>query len=240
MLSECGVANSPLDNPVWSALHSTHAGLARSHGTACAYPEAISPFMGAAELDAQGWSDLAALESSARLIRSSIGEPPVGSNVMFRAGLRQMIAPTVVDFAQPHSTRELGTADVPAMLKLTERTKPGPFRERTIEFGGYIGIFQVGPDGEDQLVAMAGRRMQSPDFGEVSAVCTDPSFGRRGAAAQLTLTVAAAIQAEGKTALLHVSDLNPTAGRLYEKLNFVVRAHLEVAAVLFIDSQRAT
>ena len=36
-----------------------------------------------------------------------------------------------------------------------------------------------------------------------------------------------------RTAFLHVSDENPRAGALYEHLGFTVRAHLEVAAVVF-------
>ncbi len=225
-----------LDNPVFSALNSVHAPLARTHGTARAYIETISPFMGAERLDTQGWADLAQLDTSARLIGKDMGAIPAGSNVVFHAGLAQMIAPELNDFATPHETRPLTDADVPAMLDLTERTKPGPFRERTIGFGGYVGIFQATGDGDggsERLVAMAGRRMQTPEACEISAVCTDPSFMRQGAATQLTRIVAAGIHAMGKTAFLHVSDENPIARKLYETLGFSQRAQLEVCAVVF-------
>ncbi len=189
--------------------------------------------MGAKALDRQGWADLAELDNSARLIRTEITEIPSGADVVFRAGLRQMIAPIFNSFAQPHPTRPLNDRDIPAMLDLTARTKPGPFRERTIDLGGYIGIFMPTPDGCEQLMAMAGRRMQVSEFCEISAVCTDPTFIRRGAAAQLTRLVAAEIQREGKTAFLHVSDENPSGGLLYESMGFALRARLEVAAVVF-------
>ena len=228
----------PLDNPVWAALDSAHSHFARVHGSARAYIEPVSPFMGTQRLDAQGWADLAQLDDSARLIRTVITDIPDGAKVVFRAGLRQMVAPVVDAFETRHATRPLTIADVPAMLDLTNRTKPGPFRERTIDLGGYIGIFAPRDRTDDDpevLMAMAGRRMQTPDYCEISAVCTDPTFLRQGAAAQLTRMVAAEIQSEGKTAFLHVSDENPKGGLLYESLGFTVRARLEVAAVVFRD-----
>ena len=221
----------PLDNPVWSALSTNHATIARRHGTAAAYLDEISPFMGCETLNAQGWRDLAALDSSARLIRDEIGELPAGATAPFRAGLRQMVAPHVASFVPTFAVQTLTVAHVPQMLDLTTRTKPGPFKARTIEFGGYVGIFE----GAD-LVAMAGRRMQVPGYCEISAVCTDPTFVGRGAASELTLWIASQIQAEGSTAFLHVSDENPTAGRLYEHLGFTVRARLQVAMVVFTDT----
>lgn len=218
----------PLDNPVWSALSTTHAEIARHHGSAAAYLDEISPFMGCATLDAAGWRDLAALDNSARLIRKEIGELPEGATAPFRAGLRQMVAPRLADYSPRFESRPLTVDDVPSMLDLTGRTKPGPFKARTIEFGGYYGIFV-----DDALMAMAGRRMQTPGYCEISAVCTDPAFAGRGAASDLTRLIASQIQAEGNTAFLHVSDENPTAGRLYEHLGFTVRAHLQVAMVVF-------
>lgn len=46
---------------------------------------------------------------------------------------------------------QLQPADVPEMLDLVARTEPGPFFERTIELGSYLGIRYRG-----RLVAMAG------------------------------------------------------------------------------------
>lgn len=44
----------------------------------------------------------------------------------------------------------LGPADVPEMLDLVARTRPGPFLPRTVELGTYLGIRRNGA-----LVAMA-------------------------------------------------------------------------------------
>ncbi|MET7465870.1 GNAT family N-acetyltransferase [Nonomuraea sp. NPDC005501] len=51
----------------------------------------------------------------------------------------------------------LGTEDVPEMLDLVRRTKPGPFRPRTIELGVYLGLRSGGV-----LVAMIRNRGETP------------------------------------------------------------------------------
>lgn len=107
------------------------------------------------------------------------------------------------------------------MLDLTARTKPGPFNDNTIEFGNYFGIF----DG-DQLVSMAGQRLQTNDFTEVSAICTDPDHLGKGYAAALTQKVCACIYNNGKTPFLHVRQDNAGAIKLYQKLGFEIRTDI--------------
>ena len=71
---------------------------------------------------------------------------------------------------------ELSAADVPEMLDLVARTKPGPFLPRTIQLGRYLGIRRDG-----RLIAMAGERVQPPALtGDQSAVCTDEDYSRTG------------------------------------------------------------
>lgn len=120
----------------------------------------------------------------------------------------------------------LTRADVPEMLALVERTKPGPFLPRTIELGTYLGIRR---DGE--LVAMAGERMKPPGWTEVSAVCTDERFRGQGLGGRLVLAVVANIQARGDRAFLHTGRQNVTAIRLYESLGFRLRRAAEFGAV---------
>jgi len=62
----------------------------------------------------------------------------------------------------------LGTTDVPEMLELTAATEPGPFLPQTIQMGSYFGIRAS----DRRLVAMAGERLRSTAFTEISAVCT--------------------------------------------------------------------
>jgi ribosomal protein S18 acetylase RimI-like enzyme len=116
----------------------------------------------------------------------------------------------------------LGPADVPDMLRLVERTKPGPFLPRTIELGTYLGIRR---DGE--LVAMAGERLRPPGWAEISAVCTDPAWRGHGFASRLTRAVAAGIVARGDTPFLHAIAANVTAIRLYKELGFAHRRDIQ-------------
>jgi predicted GNAT family acetyltransferase len=104
------------------------------------------------------------------------------------------------------------------MLDLVERTKPGPFRPRTIELGRYLGI-RI--DGE--LVAMAGERLHPPGWTEISAVCTDERMRGRGLASRLIRAVGHGIRARGEIPFLHASAANTNAIRLYESMGFVLR-----------------
>jgi predicted GNAT family acetyltransferase len=112
----------------------------------------------------------------------------------------------------------LGPADVPGMMDLVEASRPGPFLERTVEFGGYRGVRESG-----RLVAMAGERLRPPGHAEISAVTTDPDHRRRGLARRLVLAVADDIVRRGETPFLHASATNVNAIRLYEALGFTLR-----------------
>jgi predicted GNAT family acetyltransferase len=107
---------------------------------------------------------------------------------------------------------------IPQMLALTALTNPGPFAERTIDFGHYQGIF----DG-DKLVAMAGQRLHPGNYAEISAVCTHPDYLGRGYARQLLLQQVQRIKANDETPFLHVRDDNERAINVYKSLGFETR-----------------
>ncbi|HEU5053225.1 MAG TPA: GNAT family N-acetyltransferase [Hanamia sp.] len=111
--------------------------------------------------------------------------------------------------------------NVPEMIELTQLTEPGPFLERTIEFGNYKGIFING-----KLAAMAGWRMQPFQYVEISAVCTHPDFSRRGLGTALMKDQIISILDRGKTPFLHVRRDNENAINLYKRLGFTVRSHM--------------
>ena len=112
------------------------------------------------------------------------------------------------------------------MLALVELTRPGPFSVRTIDLGGYVGVF----DG-DRLIAMAGHRLAPPGFREVSAVCTHPDFRGRGLAAGLTALVAQRILDRGERPFLHHASDNDPARRVYEAIGFEFRRQVVFAAL---------
>jgi ribosomal protein S18 acetylase RimI-like enzyme len=209
-----------LDNAAWTSLHGPHARFAQVQGQAARYPEDVSPFVAIApEPDDRVWSDLATLVGPGGNIALAGAQlaPPSGWEVVGRGEGVQMIAPNFRGDGDPEIVR-LSSHDVPDMLELIERTKPGPFLARTIELGDYLGIRRNGV-----LVAMAGERLHPPGWTEISAVCTDGQYRGQGLATRLVNAVGAGIVARGDIPFLHASSLNTNAIRLYESLGFTVR-----------------
>jgi ribosomal protein S18 acetylase RimI-like enzyme len=220
-----------LDNAAWHALAGPHAGVAEGDGAARRYRPDVSVFHAGRDDSAESWADLAplAVDGVVVLFRGVPMTPPEGWQRLFGGEGHQMVldrspapTPELPDLdpatGQEVTTRALTDADVDDMVALVALTEPGPFRPRTIELGGYVGIFH-----DDRLVAMAGRRLRPPGFVEVSAVCTHPDARRRGYASIVTAEVALAIAAEGDTPILHVATTNHSARAVYEHLGFRVR-----------------
>jgi ribosomal protein S18 acetylase RimI-like enzyme len=210
-----------LDNPIWSALTTEHQHLARSHGLARRYLPDVSPFAGFLDPTEDAFADLERLVSPGEHVAFFTASPfdvPGGWQVDRSRWIDQMICDTSLA-APPLAPLPLGTTDVPEMLELTAATDPGPFLPQTIQMGSYFGI--RASDG--RLVAMAGERLQSTAFAEISAVCTLPEFRGRGYARGLVTFLAAQILATGKTPFLHVKSENG-AKVVYQKIGFRLRA----------------
>jgi ribosomal protein S18 acetylase RimI-like enzyme len=209
-----------LDNAAWTSLRGPHARFALVHGQAARYPEDVSPFVAIAPEPDQGvWADLAALVGPGGNVALAGAQlaPPESWEVTGRGEGVQMVAPNFRGDGDPEIV-PLSELDVPDMLDLIARTKPGPFLPRTIELGDYLGIRRRGV-----LIAMAGERLHPPGWTEISAVCTDEEFRGQGLATRLINAVGAGIVARGDTPFLHASGLNTNAIRLYEALGFTVR-----------------
>jgi ribosomal protein S18 acetylase RimI-like enzyme len=208
---------TPLANPAYTALLGPHARLAERSGNALRYPADIAPFAGLPADPVPGdWADLGELTGPGGVAATAgvAADPPDGWRVLRIIESVQLTGEGIAG-APDRDAITLGPDDVPDMLDLVARTKPGPYLKRTIEFGGYLGIRRGGA-----LIAMAGERLRPPGWSEISAVCTDPQFRGQGLASRLTLAVAAAIRARGDTPFLHVMADNIIAIRLYETLGF--------------------
>ncbi|SDH66066.1 GNAT family N-acetyltransferase [Pseudonocardia oroxyli] len=209
-----------LDNPARAALLGPHAHLAVRHGNVLRYPTDVSPFIGMpTDPGPADWADLAELVGPGGVapISGATVEPPPGWELVSDGSGVQLVDAGVA--AEPDAEAlVLGPADVPEMLDLVARTKPGPFLPRTIVMGTYLGLRR---DGE--LVAMAGERLHPPGWTEISAVCTDARFRGQGLATRLVHAVAHGIRERGETPLLHAAATNTNAIRLYESLGFVLR-----------------
>jgi ribosomal protein S18 acetylase RimI-like enzyme len=210
-----------LDNPGWASLTGIHARFAEIRGRAARYRPDVSSFMTLADPgDPQAWADAAELAGPGAEVFLAAREltPPPGWTAQAVVPGVQLVDETMEAVADEDAV-VLGDADLSEILDLVERTKPGPFRPRTIELGTYLGIRR---DGE--LVAMAGERLHPPGYTEISAVCTDPAFRGQGLAARLIRAVAHGIRSRGETPFLHAAAANTNAIRLYEKLGFVHRS----------------
>ena len=209
-----------LDNPAWAALHGPHRHLGERRGAAARYLPDIAPFVALADTrDPHAWSDAADLVGPG-LSFAIAGEdlqPPRGWSFTSVGGGVQLVDVELHKAPDGEAVR-LRPEDVPEMLDLVDRTRPGPFRPRTIELGTYLGIRRDGA-----LIAMAGERLHPRGWTEISAVCTDAAHRGQGLATRLVSAVAAGIADRGDRAFLHASAQNTNAIRLYQSIGFRLR-----------------
>jgi ribosomal protein S18 acetylase RimI-like enzyme len=219
------VTASPLDNPALAALLGPQAHLAERCGAVLRYPADVSPFIALPDDPGRGdWNDLAKLVGPGGIAATAgvpAVPPPEWQVLMNLAGVQltgELVTGQLVTGDPAADAVPLGPDDVPEMLDLVAKTRPGPFLPRTVELGRYLGIRRNGA-----LVAMAGERLRPPGWSEISAVCTDPGFRGQGFATRLTLALLSAITDRGDMPFLHAAADNVSAIRLYESLGFRLR-----------------
>jgi ribosomal protein S18 acetylase RimI-like enzyme len=221
--------NEPrLDNPVYAALSGAHARFAQIRGHALRYPADVAPFFALPSKPSQeDWRD--AIEvvppgTYAGIVHAG-AEAPQNWKTLQEFEVVQMVGEHVRGVDAPEAT-PLRVDDVPEMLELVRQTDPGPFLDRTIELGDYVGIRR-----DSQLIAMAGTRLHFDGWTEISAVCTAPTHRGHGMASRLVGALIAGIQHRSERAFLHVLTSNTNAIRLYEELGFRVRRPLTISVL---------
>ena len=220
---------SLLDNPVWSALSTTHASFAEGDYLAKRYPVDVAPFGATRNQSPESYRSLGRLlgvEGTAAMPLATMPVLPAGWTVVRKIDSAQMVWNTQTPPPVDHRFEELNVAQVNEMLALVELTKPGPFSKRTPELGSYLGIREAG-----QLVAMAGERLKPYGHTEISAVCTHPDYRGRGYASSLVSVLIQRITKRNETPFLHVRMENSGAMRVYEKLGFKTRRIINIAVV---------
>ncbi|MBZ6247489.1 GNAT family N-acetyltransferase [Streptomyces olivaceus] len=220
-------APHPLDNAVWAALTGPHAALAERVGKAARYPADVGVFAAVEDpADPAAWADLhRLLGPGAAVALPGVRFVPPGWRTSGDVPGVQLVDTALRAEPDPGAVR-LGPADVPEILDLVARTRPGPFLPRTVLLGTYLGIRHRG-----RLVALAGERLRLPGWTEISAVCTDPAHRGRGLATRLVRAVAAGIRERGDTPFLHAAASNTGAVALYESLGFTLRRHTDFRQV---------
>lgn len=208
-----------LDNPFWASLSTRQAHFALGGNLARRYLASISPIValtGAEPANVAELETLIDVGEDVGIVGPFAPALPPNWTTLYESRVTQMIRMGREPLPEGDADASiLGPGDVAEMLALVELTKPGPFRQRTIELGTYLGIREAG-----RLVAMAGERSWVGDFREVSAVCTHPEAQKRGHARALIGRVVNRMLRVGQTPYIHVESLNARAIELYTKLGF--------------------
>ena len=120
----------PLDRPIWSALTTRQRDLAEGGAEARRFPLAIAPFADIADMSPRSFAALGTLLSGPDIAvlftPDPVAVPPEFKVLLAETG-EQMIGTPANYTASDAEIVRLGVADVPAMMALTELTKPGPF-----------------------------------------------------------------------------------------------------------------
>jgi ribosomal protein S18 acetylase RimI-like enzyme len=210
-----------LDNPAWNALISGNRHLSDGNGQARYFDREVSPFAALKENSEDNFRLLYELLPHSTILFVTPAEmefPARWMVLQYIRGLQMVYDGRDVTGGLSRDLVPLTNEHVPQMLELTKLTNPGPFAERTIDFGHYQGIFEG-----DELVAMAGQRLHAFEYAEVSAVCTRPGHTGKGYARQLLLSQLQRIKAAANIPFLHVRYDNNRAIKVYEDLGFVIR-----------------
>ena len=219
----------PLDRPIWSALTTRQQALAEGGARALRYPTAVGPFADMVDMSPESFAALGALMSGSEiavLFTPDAVTAPAEFKILLAETGEQMIGTPAESSIRGVDIVTLGADDVPAMMALTELTKPGPFALRTHELGTFLGIRIDG-----QLVAMAGERMKPANYTEMTAICVHPDHRGRGYAQVLLGAVASQIAARGEIPFLHVFSKNDSAIALYRRQGMEIRRRLYVTAL---------
>ncbi|MEX6625329.1 GNAT family N-acetyltransferase [Tenacibaculum salmonis] len=212
--------NNQLKNPVWFALNETHKKYTINYNGVQFYDPNICPF--GAFIDNNKTKN--ALNKYAELTDSfflvSENETPLFDKNIISLDKKieccQMILDNPIEIKTTEKIILLSEKHIDEIYNLVWLVMPGYFRKKTFEMGKYFGIFK-----DNKIVSIAGQRMQTNSFIEISAVVTHPEYTRKGFARQLTHHVSKDILTQEKLPILHTNKGN-IAIKMYESLGFKI------------------
>ncbi|WP_233265938.1 GNAT family N-acetyltransferase [Formosa sp. L2A11] len=173
-----------LKNPVWYSLNETHKKYAVELDGVQFYNPEICPFGAFFDETKTAKASNTYLETSEDFFYVSEHQTPIvdESKVFLERKVNgcQMVLNSLTDVQITEEIVLLDDTFMDEIYDLVWLVMPGYYKKRTFEMGNYYGIFKHG-----KLVSIAGQRMQTHLFIEVSAVVTHPDYTRKGLAKQL-------------------------------------------------------
>ena len=218
-----------LANITWHTLTGPHARFAAGEGPVRRYASGFSPIIGCAEPQRPDFETLARYCEPGEhfYCESWTGTAPAGWRIDVERTMFKMVWSQAAPQVDPApEARPLGLEHAAQALELATLTRPGPFGPRTVELGDYFGCFEG-----DQLIAMAGERMQAGPLREISGVCTRPGHQGRGLARRLMLKLVRRQMQRGEMPFLHVMSDNHVARDLYRRMGFTDHQEVVVRVV---------
>ena len=205
-------------NPVWDSLCETHKHFSIDYEDVKFYNPEICPF-GAftdASKTAKALNEYAKLTDSFFLVSENKTPTFDESKVTLIKKMEgvQMVLENSVDIDFTEEIVPLTENQIDEIYNLIWLVMPGYYKKRSFEMGNYFGIFK-----NNKLVSIAGQRMMSNNWVEVSGVVTHPDFTRRGFAKQLSQYVTLQIIKDNKHPMLHTTKGN-SAIKMYESLGY--------------------
>jgi GNAT superfamily N-acetyltransferase len=207
-----------LKNPVWYSLNETHNKFVIEFKGVQFYNPEICTFGAFFDERKTVKASNEYVKTSDEFFFVSENQTPIvdNTNVFLEKKLEgcQMVLNKLTDIEITENIVLLDKTFIDEIYDLIWLVMPGYYKKRTFEMGKYYGIFKNG-----KLVSIAGQRMQTNLFIEVSAVVTHPNYTRKGLAKQLIVHNTKEILKENKTPILHTNKGN-LAISLYEKLGY--------------------
>ncbi|KQC31025.1 GNAT family N-acetyltransferase [Flagellimonas eckloniae] len=209
-----------LKNPVWHSLKETHKEFAVEFNGVQFYNPEICTFGSFFDETKTAKASNEYLKTSDEFFFVSENQTPIidDTKVFLEKKIDgcQMVLNKLIDIQITERIVLLDESFIDEIYDLIWLVMPGYYQKRSFEMGNYYGIFKNG-----QLVSIAGQRMQTNLFIEVSAVVTHPNYTRKGLAKQLIAYNTKEILKENKTPILHTNKGN-LAISLYEKLGYTL------------------
>lgn len=209
---------TPLDNPIWSSLTDVHYEACIDYGNVKFYHPDFTPF--GAFVNNEDTCN--AIKKHAKLLErffivGNKPKVPTAFKLKKYVGL-QMIIYNDIEYPISENIVELDDAHYHDLMDLIALVYPHFFKTKTNLLGRYWGIYK-----QNKLVAVAGERMQTKHFTEISAVATHPKYTGNGYAKQLITHAVKEIFKKDKVPFLHVDETNLGPINLYKKLGFTER-----------------